>query len=232
MASKTMRILIAEDDDTTAAFIADGLAAAGHHSVRTANGPETLARLEEGGHDIVLLDRMLPGLDGLSILRTLREHGDTTPVLMLTALGQIVDRVEGLETGADDYLVKPFALSELVARLTAILRRRAVDAQATMLTVGALSMDLLHRDVRFDDRIVPLQPREVRLLEELMRHPGRIVTRTMLLERVWGFHFDPQTNLVETHMSRLRTKLALGGAKDMIETVRGSGYRLKADTPA
>jgi two-component system, OmpR family, response regulator len=222
-----MRVLIAEDDDATATFIADGLTALGHQALRAADGSEALARIAEGGHDIVVLDRMLPGLDGLSILRQLRAGGSATPVLMLTALGQIADRVDGLEAGADDYLVKPFALSELMARLTAILRRRTVDTQVTSLAVGSLVMDLLHREVRFEDRHVALQPREVRLLEELMRHAGRIVTRTMLLESVWGFHFDPQTNLVETHMSRLRTKLALDGAKDLIETVRGSGYRLR-----
>jgi two-component system, OmpR family, response regulator len=227
-----MRVLIAEDDDATAAFIADGLTALGHQASRAADGPEALARILAGGHDIVVLDRMLPDLDGLSLLRDLRGREDATPVLMLTALGQIADRVDGLEAGADDYLVKPFALSELMARLTAILRRRAVDTQVTALAAGALVMDLLHREVRFENRLVPLQPREVRLLEELMRHAGRIVTRTMLLESVWGFHFDPQTNLVETHMSRLRTKLALDGAKDVIETVRGSGYRLRTGDPA
>jgi two-component system, OmpR family, response regulator len=224
-----MRVLIAEDDDATATFIANGLAALGHRSVRAVDGPDALGRIEEGDHDIIVLDRMLPGLDGLAILRRLRERGDDMPVLMLTALGQIADRVDGLEAGADDYLVKPFALSELVARLAAILRRRTADTHVTTLTVGSLAIDLLHRDVRFEGRVVPLQPREIRLLEELMRNAGRIVTRTMLLERVWGFHFDPQTNLVETHMSRLRTKLGLGGARDVIETVRGAGYRLRID---
>lgn len=223
-----MRALIVEDDDPTASFISDGLESLGFRCARSTGGEDALREMIEGGHDVAILDRMLSGMDGLTMLRAVRAGGATIPVLMLTALGQIADRVDGLEAGADDYLVKPFAMAELSARLTAILRRRAAEQTVTTLTSGSLAIDLLHRDVRHAGRLIPLQPREIRLLEELMRNPGRVVTRSMMLERVWGFHFDPQTNLVETHMSRLRAKLALGGAKDVIETVRGAGYRLRA----
>jgi two-component system OmpR family response regulator len=227
---KKMRVLIAEDDDQTASFIAEGLAAQGHQIERVADGCEALAQLERGGHDIVILDRMLPQVEGLEILRQVRARGDGTPILMLTALGQIADRVDGLDAGADDYLVKPFAQAELLARLAAILRRRSSDAHLVALEAGPLTMDLLRREACFEGRIIALQPREMRLLEELMRNPNKVVTRTMLLERVWDFHFDPQTNLVETHMSRLRAKLSNSGAKDIIETVRGAGYRLRVTT--
>jgi two-component system OmpR family response regulator len=224
-----MRVLIAEDDQVTAAFIARGLEELGHVTAQALTGEEALRRVSGEVYDIVLLDRMLPGLDGLSVLQRARAAGCLTPMLMLTALGRIEDRVDGLEAGADDYLVKPFAMSELVARLNAILRRQNSGDGLTSLSAGSLTMDVLHREVRHAGRAIALQPRELRLLEELMRNAGRVVTRTMLLEAVWGFHFDPQTNLVETHMSRLRTKLALGGAKDVIETIRGAGYRLRAE---
>jgi two-component system, OmpR family, response regulator len=221
-----MRVLIAEDDHATADFIADGLKALGHQPVVAEGGGQALLRVAEGGFDMIILDRMLPHADGLDILRKARADGDATPIIMLTALGQIADRVDGLDAGADDYLVKPFALSELAARMNAIIRRRSADSNQTSLTYGALVMDLLHREVQFEGRPVLLQPRETRLLEELMRNAGKIVTRAMLFESVWGFHFNPRTNLVETHMSRLRTKLGYAGAKDIIETVRGAGYRL------
>jgi len=224
-----MRILVAEDDDATARFIMRGLEELGYTVSHAATGVDAFQRLMADTYDVVVLDRMLPGLDGLTVLQQARAAGSDTPMLMLTALGRIEDRVDGLEAGADDYLVKPFAMSELAARLNAILRRRTSGEGVTALTVGALAMDVLHRDVRHAGRPVPLQPREFRLLEALMRNAGRIVTRTMLLESVWGFHFDPQTNLVETHMSRLRAKLALGGAKEVIETVRGAGYRLRTE---
>ncbi len=227
-----MRVLVAEDDATAADFIARGLIELGHDVIWAATGTEALARLTAEGFDVAILDRMLPELDGLAVLQQARAAGTALPILMLTALGRIEDRVDGLEAGADDYLVKPFAMSELVARLNALMRRRSAGDSVTALTVGPLAMDVLHREVRHDGRLIPLQPREFRLLEELMRNAGRIVTRTMLLESVWGFHFDPQTNLVETHMSRLRTKLALGGVKDVIETVRGAGYRLRIEEPA
>ncbi len=224
-----MRVLIAEDDDETATFVSRGLEELGHVPVRAARGEEVLERVCRESFDVVVLDRMLPGLDGLSLLKKARAAGCQTPMLMLTALGRIEDRVDGLEAGADDYLIKPFAMSELIARLNAILRRQGVGENPTSFSVGPLTIDLLHREVSYAGRPIPLQPRETRLLEEMMRNAGKIVTRTMLLETVWGFHFDPQTNLVETHMSRLRTKLALGGAKDVIETVRGAGYRLRGE---
>jgi two-component system OmpR family response regulator len=167
-------------------------------------------------------------VDGLSVLRRMRAARIEAPVLLLTALGRIEDRVEGLEAGADDYLVKPFAFSELAARINALGRRRPLSEIVTEIEIPPLRMDLLKRQVRRDGRIILLQPREFRLLEELMRNGDRVVTRTMLLERVWGFHFDPQTNIVETHMSRLRAKLNYGGAPDLIETQRGVGYRMRA----
>jgi len=223
----TLRVLIVEDDEQTASFIAEGLLARDHEITRVADGGDALARLEDGGYDIVVLDRMVPTIDGIEVLRRARAQGIDTPVLMLTALGQIADRVQGLEAGADDYLIKPFALSELLARMVAILRRHPGENIAATISAGALTIDLLRRELRHGDRVIALQPRELRLLEELMRNGGRVVTRTMLLERVWNFHFDPQTNLVETHMSRLRSKLTASGVRDAIETVRGAGYRLR-----
>jgi two-component system OmpR family response regulator len=171
---------------------------------------------------------MLPRLDGLSVLRRIRAAGIELPVLLLTALGRIEDRVAGLEAGADDYLVKPFAFSELAARLNALARRqRSSASQPSELRSGPLTMDLFKREVRREGTVIPLQPREFRLLEELVRGEGRIITRTMLLERVWDYHFDPRTNIVETHISRLRGKLNEGDRGDLIETVRGSGYRMR-----
>jgi len=224
-----MNILIAEDDVETAAFLVRSLTELHHRIQHVETGTEALDRLKSGDFDIVVMDRMLPGLDGLSVIRQVRQEGISTPALMLTALGRIEDRVDGLEAGADDYLVKPFALSELVARLNAISRRRQVGETVTTLIAGSIVLDLLHRETRVLGRLVTLQPREFRLLEELVRNVGRTVTRSMLLERVWNFHFEPQTNLVETHMSHLRAKLAAGGAPGVIETVRGAGYRMVAD---
>jgi two-component system OmpR family response regulator len=179
--------------------------------------------------DVVILDRMLPGLEGTALVRQIRAGGVEVPALMLTALGRIEDRVDGLEAGADDYLVKPFAFSELAARVNALGRRKTLGSQATRLEHREIVMDLLKRHVTRDGSAISLQPREFRILEELMREGGRIVTRTMLLERVWNYHFDPQTNIVETHMSRLRSKLNHGGKGDLIETVRGVGYRMAED---
>jgi two-component system, OmpR family, response regulator len=221
-----MRILIAEDDPATAGFLVRNLTELGHEVSAVETGEAALQRAAEP-FDAIILDRMLPGIDGLAVLRAARASGVATPVLMLTALGQIADRVEGLSTGADDYLVKPFAIDELVARLHAIARRRGDGDAPTRLDHGGLALDLIQREVRYEGRLVALQPREFRLLTALVRNAGRIVTRTMLLETVWGFHFDPQTNLVETHMSRLRAKLGVSGVKETIETVRGAGYRLK-----
>ena len=223
------RILVAEDDAETADFISLGLDALGQQTVRAATGEDALCLAMTEQFNVIVLDRMLPGLDGVGVLRRLRAAKIRTPVLLLTALGRIEDRVEGLEAGADDYLVKPFALSELAARLNALMRRVPEAQAVTRIEVGTTSIDLLKRQVYRCSRPITLQPREFRLLEELMRNAGRVVTRTMLLERVWDFHFDPQTNIVETHMSRLRAKLNEVCANDAIETVRGVGYRMRRD---
>jgi two-component system, OmpR family, response regulator len=224
-----MRILLAEDDIETAEFIERGLEELGHLVLRAETGTDALHLASTETLDIIILDRMLPEMDGVAALRRMRAAQVEAPVLLLTALGRIEDRVEGLEAGADDYLVKPFAFSELAARVGALARRRPANAVATELEFGALRMDLLKREVRRDGKVLALQPREPRLLEELMRNSDRVVTRTMLLERVWKFHFDPQTNIVETHISRLRTKLNEGDKPNMIETVRGVGYRIAKD---
>ncbi len=221
-----MRVLIAEDDGQTAEFIRRGLSELGHNALVTDNGLDALHLLSTEQLDVAILDRMLPGLDGLLVLQRARAVGVEIPVLMLTALGQIADRVLGLEAGADDYLVKPFAFSELAARVNALTRRRPLDTQSTQLQHAGLVVDLLKRHVTRDGQHIALQPREFRLLEELMRGEGKVVTRTMLLERVWNYHFDPQTNIVDTHISRLRSKLNEGGKPSLIETVRGAGYRM------
>ncbi|MEO6387890.1 MAG: response regulator transcription factor [Croceibacterium sp.] len=221
-----MRILLAEDDIETAEFIERGLEELGHLVLRAATGLDALHLASTETLDIIILDRMLPEMDGVGALRRMRAANVEAPVLLLTALGRIEDRVEGLEAGADDYLVKPFAFSELAARVGALARRLPVNVVPTELEVGPIRMDLLKREVRRDGEVIALQPREFRLLEELMRNSDRVVTRTMFLERVWKFHFDPQTNIVETHISRLRTKLNEGGKTNLIETVRGVGYRI------
>jgi len=223
-----MRILLAEDDTDTRQFVERGLGELGHNVISAANGEDALHYSLTESVDVIILDRMMPVLDGLSVLKRLRAGGVTTPVLMLTAVGRIEDRVDGLEAGADDYLVKPFAFSELAARIQALGRRAAPASVTTRLSAGELEMELLGREVRRAGKVVQLQPREFRLLEELMRNAGEFVTRTMLLERVWNFHFDPQTKIVETHMSRLRAKLNEGGRADAIETVRGIGYRIRS----
>lgn len=222
-----MRILVAEDDDETAEFVGRGLGELGHLVVRAATGGDALHLGATEPFDVIVLDRMLPGLDGVEVLRRWRAAKVATPVLMLTARGGIADRVGGLEAGADDYLVKPFAFAELAARIGALLRRPPMNEAPTRLVVGDIAIDLLKREVRRGDREVQLQPREFALLEQLMRHAGRVVTRTMFLELVWGFHFDPQTNIVETHLSRLRSKLNSGSDVDPVETLRGIGYRMR-----
>jgi len=222
-----MQILVAEDDADTSAFIAKGLSELGHLVLCVARGDDALHIATTEHCDVIVLDRMLPAMDGLTVLRRLRAAKIDTPVLLLTALGQIQDRVEGLEAGADDYLVKPFAFSELAARIAALGRRLPLSDVATEIEFGPLRMDLLKREVRRAGTLIALQPREFRLLEVLMRGGDRVVTRTMLLEQVWGFHFDPRTNIVETHMSRLRAKLNEGDAEDLIETLRRVGYRMR-----
>ena len=222
-----MRILIVEDDPDTSRFVARGLTELGHLVVASGDGRDGLFQATEGGFDALVVDRMLPGLDGLSLVKALRAAGNATPVLMLTAIDCIADRVEGLEGGADDYLVKPFAFSELAARLQALGRRPVAAIEPARLVAGDIVLDLHRRTVVRAGQRITLQPREFALLAELMRHPGRVMTRTMLLERVWDFVFDPKTNIVETHLSRLRSKLNAGFATDPIETVRGAGYLIR-----
>jgi two-component system OmpR family response regulator len=217
--------LVVEDDPDLALFIASGLERAGHGVHHVSTGEQALADAIDRPFDAVILDRMLPGISGLELLGHWRSTGNRIPVLLLTALDGIDDRVEGLNAGADDYVGKPFAMSELLARLHAVARRGGDAAPVTRLEEGGLVLDLLKRELRRDGQLVPLQPREFRLLEELMRHSGEPVTRAMLLERVWGFHFDPQTSIVETHVSRLRSKLSDSGVPASIETIRNVGYR-------
>ncbi len=222
-----MRILIIEDDSETSAFIVRGLSELGHQVVAATDGRDGLFQATEGGFDAMVIDRMLPGLDGLSLVRALRAAGNSTPVLLLTAIGGIADRVEGLESGADDYLVKPFAFTELAARVQVLGRRQTVSVKPGSIVAGDIVIDLHRRLVSRAGRKITLQPREFALLAELVRNAGRVMTRTMLLERVWDFDFDPQTNIVETHISRLRSKLNAGFASDAIETVRGAGYMMR-----
>jgi len=223
-----MRVLLIEDDPHTAAFIAKGLREDGHTVEHAGDGKQGLFLATTETFDAIVLDRMLPGLDGLVLLQTLRGAGNRTPLLLLTALGEVDHRVEGLRAGADDYLVKPFAYSELSARLDSIVRRQREEAQRepTRLSVGDLELDLLGRDARRAGKRIELQPREFRLLEYLMRQAGRVVTRTMLLEAVWDYHFDPQTNVIDVHISRLRQKIDHGFERPLLHTVRGAGYRL------
>jgi two-component system OmpR family response regulator len=224
-----MRILIIEDDSETRDFVERGMREIGHAVTVAAEGRDGLFQATDGGFDAIVVDRMLPGLDGLSLVKMLRAAGNSTPVLMLTAIGRIADRVEGLEAGADDYLVKPFAFSELVARVNALGRRPTPQVETAKLVVGDIEIDLHRRTVHRAGRKVALQPREFSLLAELMRNSHRVMTRTMLLERVWDFDFEPKTNIVETHLSRLRSKLNAGFEVDAIETVRGAGYMIRSD---
>jgi len=225
-----MRILIIEDDAETAAYLVKGLSESGHRAERVGDGKEGLLLALEEDFDVLVVDRMLPGLDGLALIRSLRAAGKKTPALFLSALGEVDDRVEGLRAGGDDYLVKPFAFSELLARLEALIRRGEGElAPRTVLKVADLEMDLLTRTVRRAGRGIELQPREFRLLEYLLRHSGQVVTRTMLLERVWDYHFDPQTNVIDVHISRLRSKIDKDFEGPLLHTVRGAGYVLRAE---
>lgn len=221
-----MRILLIEDDSETAAYVANGLRQHGYVVNVAGTGHDGLLLASNDSYDLFLVDRMLPGLDGLSLVKTLRGAGIQTPTLFLTALGEVDHRVEGLNAGGDDYLTKPFAFSELLARVQALLRRLPATAQPTTLRVADLEMDLLRRQATRAGRSLDLLPIEYRLLEYLMRHAGQTVTRTMLLEHVWDFHFDPKTNVVETNISRLRTKVDKPFPHELIHTVRGSGYRI------
>jgi len=222
-----MRILVIEDDATVADYVVSGLAESGHTVDHAADGREGLMMATTETYDAIVADRMLPGIDGLTIVRTLRASDNLTPILVLSALGEVDDRVKGLKAGADDYLAKPFAFSELLARLEALRRRGQHEAvQVTRLQVGDLEMDLLSRSAIRAGQAIDLQPREFRLLEYLMRHAGQVVTRTMLLEAVWDYHFDPQTNVIDVHISRLRAKIDKGFEQPLLHTVRGAGYRL------
>lgn len=219
-----MRLLLVEDDERVGDYVAKGLREAGHLVEHVVNGREGLFRAAGDTYDVVILDRMLPSVDGLKILQTMRAAGDTTPVLILSALGEVDERVKGLKAGGDDYLAKPFALSELLARIEALGRRGPIQTETTRLALGDLEVDLLGREVRRGGRRIDLTDREFRILEHLVRSAGRVVTRSMLLEAVWDYQFDPQTNIVDQHVSRLRQKLDRESDAPLIHTVRGVGY--------
>ena len=219
-----MRILIIEDDRDAAQYLAKGLRESGHGAEVAEDGREGLLRAAVDQFDVLIVDRMLPNLDGLSLVQHLRKTGNATPVLFLSALGEVDDRVRGLRAGCDDYLTKPYAFSELLARIENLGRRRDQRAAATRLRVADLELDLLSRKATRAGHAIDLQPREFQLLETLMRHAGQVMTRTMLLEQVWNYHFDPQTNVIDVHISRLRQKIDRGFAPPLIHTVRGAGY--------
>ena len=223
-----MKLLVVEDDTTTSTYIARGLREEGHAVDVVADGRDGLVQATTGQYDVLILDRMLPELDGLTLLKTLRGAGNTTPVLLLTAMGAVEDRIDGLNAGADDYLVKPFAFGELSARVNALARRPQALEQETVLRAGDLTMDLISRRVTRSGQEIDLLPREFALLEHLLRRKGRVQTRTMLLEAVWDISFDPMTNVVETHISRLRAKVDRPFDSELIQTVRGAGYRIDA----
>jgi two-component system OmpR family response regulator len=215
-----------EDDAETAAYVLKGLREEGHVVDLATDGVHGLHQATENSFDLLIVDRMLPGLDGVAVVKALRAAGYGTPVLFLSALGAVQDRVDGLDAGGDDYLGKPFSFAELRARVNALARRQPLQETKTELNVGGLRMDLLKRTVQFDGDLIELQPREYQLLEFLMANAGRVVTRTMLLESIWDFRFDPGTNIVETHICRLRAKIERGGGRALIRTVRGAGYML------
>ena len=222
-----MRVLLIEDEAETAAYLSKALRESGHVCEHASEGEGGLAAARAAAYDVMIVDRMLPRLDGLSVIETLRKEGNRTPVLILSALGAVDDRVKGLRAGGDDYLTKPFAFSELLARVEALARRQAPEAAQTRYVVGDLVLDRLSHKVTRAGEPIPLQPREYRLLEYLMRHAGQVVTRTMLLENVWDYHFDPQTNVIDVHISRLRSKLDKGFDHPLLETVRGAGYVIR-----
>ena len=224
-----MHILVIEDDRDTADYLVKGLTESGYVVDRAAEGRDGLFMALGQDYDAMIVDRMLPGLDGLSIVQAVRAQEKRTPVLILSALAQVDDRVKGLRAGGDDYLTKPYAFSELLARLEALLRRGRSENAVQRLKVADLEMDLLSRTVRRAGKAIELQPREFKLLEYLMRHAGQVVTRTMLLEGVWDYHFDPQTNVIDVHVSRLRQKIDRGFDHPLLHTVRGAGYSLRVE---
>ena len=228
-ANPSMRLLIIEDDRDSADYLVKAFREVGHVADLATDGEEGLALADSGDYDVLVVDRMLAKRDGLSLIGSLREKGNRTPALILSALGQVDDRIKGLRAGGDDYLPKPYAFAELLARVEVLSRRQGGPAEETVYRVGDLELDRLsHRVVRGKEELT-LQPREFRLLEYLMRHAGQVVTRTMLLENVWDYHFDPQTNVIDVHMSRLRQKIDKGFDKALIQTVRGAGYTLRAE---
>ena len=221
-----MRLLIIEDDRDAADYLVKAFREVGHVAEHAADGEDGLALAADGGYDVLIVDRMLPRRDGLSVIGALRDKGVTTPALILSALGQVDDRVKGLRAGGDDYLVKPYSFAELLARLEVLARRRG-GREETVYRVADLALDRLsHRVTRGEDEIL-LQPREFRLLEYLMKHAGQVVTRTMLLENVWDYHFDPQTNVIDVHISRLRSKIDKGFTPPLLHTIRGAGYMIR-----
>lgn len=223
-----MRILVVEDDREAAAYLTRGLKESGHIVDHAPDGQDGLHLAVGGAYDVAIVDRMMPRMDGLTMVRRMREEGNKTPVLFLSALGEVDDRVKGLRAGGDDYLAKPYAFAELLARVDALARRKGAEAVVTRLSVGDLELDLLSRTATRAGQKIDLQPREFLLLEYLMRHAGQVVTRTMLLENVWEYHFDPQTNVIDVHISRLRSKIDKGYVEPLLHTVRGAGYSLRA----
>jgi two-component system OmpR family response regulator len=225
-----MKVLLVEDNERVSSFVKKGLTEAGHSIDHADNGRDGMFLAAGESYDAIVMDRMLPGgIDGLGIISALRKTGSRTPILVLSALSDVDERIRGLQSGGDDYLVKPFAFGELLARLDALLRRTQAGTSETTLMVGDLAMDLLSRKVTRGEKNVILQPREFKLLEYLMRHANQVVTRTMLLENVWDYHFDPQTNVVDVHVSKLRQKIDAGSARPLLRTIRNAGYMLTAD---
>ena len=227
--TSAMKLLIVEDDREAAAYVVKAFTEAGHVADHAPDGAEGYALASGSTYDVLVVDRMLPKLDGLSLIGRLRAEGLKTPVLILSALGQVDDRVQGLRAGGDDYLTKPYAFAELLARVEALSRRGGAAATETVYRIGDLELDRLSHTVTRGGQDIPLQPREFRLLEYLMRNAGQVVTRTMLLENVWDYHFDPQTNVIDVHVSRLRSKIDKGFDRQLLHTVRGVGYRLGSE---
>ena len=222
-----MRLLIVEDDRDAANYLAKAFREVGHVADQAFDGEEGLALALDGEYDVLIVDRMLPKLDGLMLIRNLRSRRVETPALILSALGQVDDRVKGLRAGGDDYLAKPYAFSELLARIEVLSRRRVGRGEETVYRVGDLELDRMSHRVTRGEAEIALQPREFRLLEYLMKHAGQVVTRTMLLENVWDYHFDPQTNVIDVHISRLRSKIDKGFARPLLHTIRGAGYMIR-----
>ena len=221
------RVMVVEDDASTADYIAKGLREEGFTVEHVADGRDALYMATSSAFDAIVMDRMIPGLDGLAVVKALRAAGSATPILILSAMGHLDERVKGLRAGGDDYLAKPYSFAELLARVEVLARRRSGRSEETVYRVGDLELDRLSHSVKRAAREITLQPREFRLLEYLMRHAGQVVTRTMLLENVWDYHFDPQTNVIDVHVSRLRGKIEKGFDKPILHTVRGAGYMIR-----